>query len=352
MKRRLFIKSLTAASASTFVAPFNSLSDNYKKPSGTYAVVKPPRLRKGDTVGIVAPAGFISDNHFERSINNLEELGFRVKYTDRLFGRHGYFAGDDETRARDLESMFADPVVKGIFCVRGGWGCARILPHFNFDIVKKNPKAFIGFSDITALSYALFVKTGLVTFHGVNSATSFNEYTTVNFKRVLVNPAPGTKLYAADEERTGSEYQIRVIRSGTATGQLVGGNLSIMVSMLGTPYDIDTTGKLIFIEEVREEPYRIDRMLTQMRKAGTFSGAAGVILGVFRDCHPRNEDSPGFSLQEVLYDRLHDLNIPVIYGMSFGHIVNKLTFPVGIRAELNTVHRQITLLEEAVLPTD
>ncbi len=349
MKRRSFLKSLSVASASTVVTPFNSIANNYQKTPNDLPVVKPPRLRKGDTVGLVAPAGFISDNHLERSTKNLEELGFRVKYTDRLFARHGYFAGDDETRACDLESMFADPVVRGIFCVRGGWGSVRIIPHLNFDIVKENPKAFIGFSDITTLSYALFVKTGLITFHGVNSATSFNEYTSGNFNKVLVNPAPETKLYAADEEHTGSEYRIMVIRSGTATGQLVGGNLSIMVSMLGTPYDIDTTGKLIFIEEVREEPYRIDRMLTQMRKAGKFSGAAGVILGVFRDCHPRNEDDPGFSLQEVLYDRLHDLKIPVIYGMSFGHIINKLTFPVGIRAELNTVHRKITLLEEAVV---
>lgn len=349
MKRRSFLKSLSVASASTVVTPFNSIAHNYQKVANDLPVVKPPRLRKGDTVGLVAPAGFISDNHLERSTKNLEELGFRVKYTDRLFARHGYFAGDDETRARDLESMFADPVVRGIFCVRGGWGSARIIPYLNFDIVKENPKAFIGFSDITTLSYALFVKTGLVTFHGVVSATSFNNYTTGNFNKVLVNPAPETKLYAADEEHTGSEYRIMVIRSGTATGHLVGGNLSIMVSTLGTPYDIDMTGTLIFIEEVREEPYRIDRMLTQMRKAGKFSGAAGVILGVFRDCHPRNEDDPGFSLQEVLYDRLHDLKIPVIYGMSFGHIINKLTFPVGIRAELNTVHREITLLEEAVV---
>ncbi len=346
MKRRLFFKSISALSASAIVNPLSTIANERRD---ELPVVRPPRLREGDTVGLVAPAGYVSEAQLERSIRNLNGLGFRVKYTDKLLARHGSFAGDDETRARELENMFADPVVRGIFCVRGGWGSARILPYLDFEIIKWNPKPFIGFSDITALSYAMFIKTGLVTFHGVNSATSFNEYTTVNFKKVLVHPAPNTPLYTADEERTESEYEVRVIRSGVAAGRLVGGNLSIMVTMLGTPYDIDTRGKLIFIEEVREEPYRVDRMLTHLRKVGKFDGAAGVVLGVFRGCHPRNEDSPGFSLHEVLYDRLHDLGIPVIYGMSFGHIVNKLTFPVGIRAELNTVYKKVTLLEKAVI---
>ncbi len=348
MKRRKFFRTASALSASVIVNPLLASDKNSYTKMPDSPVQKPKRLREGDTVGLVAPAGFISENQLARSIQNLEKLGFRVKYTDRLFARHGYFAGDDETRARDLEGMFADPVVKGIFCVRGGWGSARIIPYLDFGLIKNNPKAFLGFSDITTLSYVLFVKTGLVTFHGVNSATSFNEYTTQNFKKVVCNPSPKTVLYTADEERTETEYETRVIRSGVAAGPLVGGNLSIMVSLLGTPYDIDTEGKLIFIEEVREEPYRIDRMLTQMRIAGKFCGAAGVVMGVFRDCHPRIEDSHGFSLHEVLYDRLHDLGIPVLYGMSFGHIVNKLTFPVGIQAELNTVYKKITLLEEAV----
>jgi muramoyltetrapeptide carboxypeptidase len=349
MKRRIFLKSVSAASASALIAPATAFSGNTARETAAEPVIKPPRLRKGDTVGLVAPAGFISDTLFNRSLENLETLGFRIKYTERLFDRHGYFAGDDATRARDLEDMFEDPAIKGIFCVRGGYGSIRIVPHLNFDIIKNNPKAFIGFSDITALSYVFFVKIGLVTFHGVNSATSFNEYTTENFKKVLFDPRPRTILRTADEERTESEYRVTVIRSGKASGQLVGGNLSIIVSMLGTPYDIDTNGKLIFIEEVREEPYRIDRMLTQMRKAGKFSDAAGIVLGVFRDCHPREEEGDGFSLLEVLYDRLYDLGIPVIYGLSFGHIVNKLTFPIGIRAELNTVYRKLTLLEEAVV---
>lgn len=349
MKRRPFLKSLAMASGLTMASPLEVFAKNRKSSQFELPIVKPPRLRKGNTIGLVAPAGRISETLFERSKENLENLGFRIKYTERLFARHRSFAGDDKTRAQDLEEMFTDPEVRGIMCVRGGWGSARILPHLNFKVIKRNPKAFIGFSDITTLSYVFFAEAGLVTFHGVNSATSFNEYTTENFNKVLVHPSPNSHLYTADEERTESEYQTNVIKSGVATGRLVGGNLSIMVTALGTPYDIDTRGKLIFIEEVREEPYRIDRMLTHMRKAGKFDEAAGVVLGVFRGCHPRNEDSAGFSLQEVLYDRLHDLGIPVIYGMSFGHVVNKLTFPFGIRAELNTVHRRVTLLEEAVV---
>jgi muramoyltetrapeptide carboxypeptidase len=349
MKRRYFLRSLSAVSASALLRPMNSVARD-PIPDGDHPpVLKPRRLRKGDTVGLVAPAGFITESQLERSIGHLEMLGFRVVYNERIFARHGYFAGDDATRARDLESMFADPVVKGIFCVRGGYGSIRIIPYLDFEVIRDNPKALIGFSDITALSYVLFVKTGLVTFHGVTAATSFNEYTTENFRRVLVDPSLPAELYPADEERTENEYKLMVIRGGRATGRLVGGNLSIMVSMLGTPYDIDMSGKLVFIEEVREEPYRIDRMLTQMRKAGKFTNAAGIVLGVFRDCEAREEESNGFSLMEVLYDRLYDLEIPVIYGMSFGHIVNKLTFPVGINTELNTVYRRLTLLEEAVL---
>jgi muramoyltetrapeptide carboxypeptidase len=349
MKRRNFLKSVSAASASALIAPATAFSGNSARETAAEPVIKPPRLRKGDTVGLVAPAGSISETLLRRSIENLEALGFRVKYTDRLFARHGYFAGTDTSRARDLEAMFGDPAVKGIFCVRGGYGSVRLIPYLNFEIIKKNPKPFVGFSDITALSYILFVKTGLVTFHGVNSATSFNQYTTENFNKVLLDPSAKTVLRAADEERTESEYRITIIRSGKASGQLVGGNLSIMVSMLGTQYDIDTAGKIIFIEEVREEPYRIDRMLTQMRKAGKFSRAAGIVLGIFRDCHPATDEEDGFTLFEVLYDRLYDLGIPVLYGMSFGHVVNKLTFPVGIRAELNTVYRKLTLLEPAVV---
>jgi muramoyltetrapeptide carboxypeptidase len=351
MRRRTFLNKMTTASAAVMVGAVPGLAMNHNPNTfGRNELIKPPRLREKDTVGLVAPAGFISEESLTKSIENLETLGFRVVFTEHILKKKGYLAGDDRTRAKEIEDMFLRPDVKGIICVRGGYGSTRILPFLNFDLIRANPKVLAGYSDITALSYALYAQAGLVSYHGFVGTSTFNEYTVENLRKVLIEPEQKVTLHPVSGEQTGPEYALTTIRSGITEGELLGGNLSIMVSLIGTPYDVDTTGKILFIEEVREEPYRIDRMLTQMRSAGKFEHAAGIVMGVFRDCEPRETDpANSFSLMEVLNDRLSDLDIPVLYGMSFGHVVNKLTLPVGIRAELNTIYQRITLLESAVL---
>jgi muramoyltetrapeptide carboxypeptidase len=346
MKRKDFIK--TTAAASLFTAlPYSATG----KSNLQIESIKPKRLKKGDTVGLISPGGFISEKELNESIANLENLGFKVQPGEAVLGKHGYLGGNDKQRADDMNKMFADSKIDGIFCSRGGYGCSRILPLLDYKLIKNNPKALIGYSDITALFYGIYAKTGLVGFHGPVGISTFNEYSVNLFRDVMMSPKKETVLLNAEETNTAPEYQREFVRSGTAEGILGGGNLSIVVSLIGTPYDVDSKDKIFFIEEVSEEPYRVDRMLTQMIQAGKFDNAAGIALGVFSKCHPRESISGignSFSLMEVIYDRLFDLGIPVVYGMSFGHITNKMTLPFGVKTKLDVDNYSLTLLEPAV----
>ncbi len=347
MQRRNFLKTVSAAAIAGSV-PFSS---SLSFPADQTSIIKPQRIKPGDTLGLIAPGSFIREDELQDSIKNLEGLGFKVYYTKNILARDGYLGGTDEQRAEDIHEMFSNNEVKGIICARGGYGCGRILPLLDYELIRNNPKAIVGYSDITSLLYGIFAKTGLVGFHGPVGISTFNEFSIRYFVDVLVNPHENLTLYNAREEKEEDGYKVKAIYGGTAKGKLIGGNLSLIVSMIGTPYDIDTNGKIIFIEEVGEEPYRIDRMLTQMIQAGKFNGAAGIALGVFSKCEARGSDSGilnSFTLSEVLFDRLAGLKIPVLYGMSFGHITNKFTLPFGIDAELNTLNQTLTLLEPAV----
>ncbi|HEY6626607.1 MAG TPA: LD-carboxypeptidase, partial [Ignavibacteriaceae bacterium] len=336
MKRRNFIKTIsTATVAAAMTKPVFASDKNYESKK----LIKPARLKNGDTIALVTPGSYITEQEKEESINNLRSLGFNVTYSDRLMQKNGYFSETDRERASDLNEMFERKDVQGIMCARGGYGCARILPYLDYDLIEDNPKALVGFSDVTALQYALFKNSGLITFHGPVSISTFSSFSIRNFKNVLLNPTYELEL---ENSKTGNNYNpygITVIADGKAEGELVGGNLSIIVSMIGTEYDIDFTDNIVFLEEFLEEPYRVDRMLTQLIQAGKFENAAGIALGVFKLCEP-NKSNPAFngsfSLMEVLKDRLGNLGIPVIYGLSFGHIADKFTLPFGGKAELNT----------------
>lgn len=309
--------------------------------------IKPNRIRLGETIGLISPAGFIEERHLEEAIENLEELGFRVKYNKEIKRRYGYLAGSDSLRAADLNKMFADKNVDAIFTIRGGYGCARMLDLVDYELIKENPKIIIGYSDITSLLYAIYKKTNLVCFHGPVGTSTFNDYSVNNLKNILVTPDETYTMTNLLEDKK----KIKTINHGKAVGELIGGNLSIVVSMIGTKYDIDSKGKIIFLEDIGEEPYRIDRMLTQMKLAGKFDNCAGVALGVFRRCEIDKEDpefEESLTLQQVFDDVFSDLKIPVVYGLSFGHIENKFTLPFGIKAELDADKGSITLLESAV----
>jgi muramoyltetrapeptide carboxypeptidase len=349
VKRRNFIKTISTATVAASVLPVNA---NDGRILSTKKQTKPPRLKKGDTIALVTPGSYITEQEKEESINNLRGLGFNVVYSDRLMQKNGYFSATDKERALDLNEMFERKDVQGIMCARGGYGCARILPYLDYDLIEDNPKVLIGFSDVTALQYAIYKNCGLITFHGPVSISTFSSFSNKNFRNVLMEPGEQLELVNSTTGNNYNQYGITVIADGKAEGELVGGNLSIVASLIGTEYDIDYSGKIIFLEEFLEEPYRVDRMLTQMIQAGKFEDAAGIALGVFKLCesdktNPSFDNS--FSLMEVLQDRLGKLRIPVIYGLSFGHIADKFTLPFGVKAELNSETKQLKLLEPGVL---
>lgn len=345
MKRRNFIATVTAATAAATLPQISFAAESLKSK-------KTNRLKVGDTIGLISPGGFITEEQLNESKTNLTSLGFHVLSAKNILNCYGYLAGTDKERAEDVHEMFGNKKVDGIVCVRGGYGCARVLDFLDFNLIKHNPKIVIGYSDITALLYGIYSQTGLTGFHGPVATSTFNDFSVNIFKSVLMEPHHPYVLRNADEANSKSEYTPFVIHGGKATGRLVGGNLSIVASLIGTKYDLDTHGKIIFLEEVGEEPYRIDRMLTQMMQAGKFKHAAGVALGVFSKCDPKPDQSSianSFSMQEVVKERFSQFKIPVVYGLSFGHIVNKFTLPFGINAELDADKQTITLLENAVL---
>lgn len=309
--------------------------------------IKPEKLEIGDTIGLIAPGSYISQKQLDESIKNLEALGYKVKYNDAILDKYGYLAGKDSVRVKEIHSMFLDKEIKAIMAVRGGYGCARFIPMLDYNLIRNNPKIIIGYSDITSLLYGIYEKTGLVCFHGPVGTSTFNEYSINNMLSVIANDQNEFEMTNLNED----DAQIKVINPGVAEGELVGGNLSIVVSMIGTEFDIDSKNKIIFLEDIGEEPYRIDRMLTQMIQSGKFDECSGIALGVFRKCEI-DENSPEFenslTLQQVFSDRLGDLGIPVIYGLSFGHITNKFTLPFGINTKLDTYNRKLVLLENSV----
>lgn len=317
-----------------------------KKPA---TIIKPARLKKGDLIGLITPGSFAPDSALAKAKRNMEALGFKVKLGEHIRAKRGYNAGTDEQRLEDLHSMFADDSVKGIWCVRGGYGCTRLLPLIDFDLIRTHPKALIGFSDITALSNAIFQQTGLVGFHGPVGSSEIADFSAGHFKAVLME-GRSSHLIQLDEHPNTSgdeDFQPLTIRHGLARGILAGGNLSILAAMAGTKFELDATNKLLFLEDISEKPYRIDRMLTQLRQSCDLKQANGFALGIFADCKADPGDET-LKLKEALKDRLVPLSKPTQYGYPFGHIRHQCILPVGIEAELNTRQKSLRLLESAV----
>lgn len=325
-----------------------------KVPTNTAQVIKPVGLEKGGTIGLITPASAVSRAAFEKAIRNIESLGFEVKYSSNMRVRKGFLAGTDAQRLSDLHQMFEDPDVDGVVCARGGYGSGRLLPKINYDLIRANPKVFMGFSDITALLFAIHKMTGLVCYHGPVGASEFSDFTREGLENVLIE---GKKNWSIErpkawKEKEGIVFDDFIVNPGIATGELIGGNLSLITSLMSTPYDVSFKDKIVFIEEIGESPYRLDRMLTQLLNSGKLSQAKGIALGVFKGCETQPSDPDyglSVSLKEVLNDRLGSLNIPVMYGLPIGHINDNATIPIGIKAELNTKKRSLTLLERAIL---
>jgi len=333
-------------------------------------MIKPPCLEHGMTIGIIAPASAARDPlHVDHAINGLKALDFKVKPGKHIRDRRGYLASTDKHRLADLHAMFGDKKVDAIMCLRGGYGAGRIVDQIDYDLVRKNPKVFIGFSDITILHLAFLRKSNLVTFNGPMAASTFadtppSRFGVASFLRTICHREPAGSIWQEHEDR-----DCRVIRHGRATGQLTGGNLSLMAASMGTPYEMQTRGKIVFIEEVDEKPYRVDRMLTQLLSAGKLRDAAGIVIGRnvpdkdFADAEaaaavdasrtvkalPKTLPA-GYEplMDEVFHDLLYPLGIPVITGLPFGHIDDYATLPLGVRASMDSRTGDLVIEESAV----
>ncbi len=342
MNRRTFTKKLTQqlSVGMAIATPFNSFATTYKPQK--IGMQKPKSLKPGDTIGLIAPGSSVSPEKFEQALSNMAALGLNVTYTAAAQGKHGHLAATDSERLADLHSMFANQSVDAIWCLRGGYGCTRLLPHINYKLIKKNPKIIIGYSDITALLLAIQKKSKLIVFHGPVATSVFTDYTQQQLKSVLMDGKDGQIIKGG-----GFNYPSEVIRAGKARGCLTGGNLSLLAAMSGTEFEMKVKNKIVFIEDVGEKPYSIDRMLTQLRQSGGLKKAAGIVLGVFAGCEAK-AGSNSLSLIDTLKDRLFDLEIPVYYGLPFGHIDDQCTLPVGIKVELDASKGTLTFLERAV----
>lgn len=292
-------------------------------------------LKQGDTVGLVAPGSPIKDEKFPIALANMEKLGLKVKYTQNIFNKTGYLAGDDKSRLDDLHAMYEDKEVKAIWCLRGGYGCTRLLPHLDYDLIKRNPKMLIGYSDVTALLLAIYKETGLMGIHGVVAISDyFSSYTYEHTKAMLFGYKDLYHFETLMQENDKYKQEPYTIVSGKASGKIVAGNLSLLTAMIGSPYAPGYKNKIVFIEEVGEKPYRIDRMLTQMFQSTDIAQCAGVVLGVFNECEPKADDL-SISLKEMLIERFAIINKPCFYGFPFGHVGDITPLPEGAFAQID-----------------
>lgn len=339
--RRHFIKSTGLLAAASLFTPTEVLSQNLISEKGK---IKPAALKSGDTVAITSPAGAVwDDTQVETFTSILKSFGFKVIHGKTLTEKFGYFAGTDELRSNELNELFANKNVKGIFCMKGGWGCARLLDKINYTLIEKNPKLLIGFSDITALLIAITTKTGLITFHGPVGNSGWNDFT----KSIFTNVTMVAKSYNFPENPATENTPV-IINPGKATGELVGGNLTVLSSLIGCGYLPDWKNKILFLEEVREEPYSIDRMLTQLKLSGILNSISGFVFGKCAKCLAE-EPQKSFTFHEVLMQHIQPLGIPAFYGAMIGHIENKLTLPIGIKASMDAEKGTISLNENSVV---
>jgi muramoyltetrapeptide carboxypeptidase len=343
--RRDLLKTSVAASAALIAAGSTSTAL-----AQSTSMVKPARLKEGDTAMIVAPAGVEYNKlRLKLSIESLEALGLNVRVAEHTMDRFGYFPAEDEVRAAEVNAAFADNEIKAVIALKGGWGAARTLPFLDYDLIAKNPKILLGYSDITALLNAINLKTGLMTFHGPTAGSAWSSFSAQNVREILFD---GAAQHMENPQDKGDFLTVRknrteTIVSGTAEGRLVGGNLSVLTAVQGTPYFPDIKDKILMIEEIGENIYRVDRMLTQLALGGHLKDCAGILFGGMT-----NVDSDGgfgdFSLMDILEQHCKPTAKPAFTGAMFGHIPDKRTMAVGCRVKMNADKGTVTMLESAV----
>lgn len=348
--RRLWISSLAATAAmASLVSPLTAAATRER--ARDKKQIKPPMLKRGDLIGLFNPSGFADDALIQRATANLEKLGFRVMHAAHLRASRGNTAGTIGQRLTDLHTLFAHREARALWAARGGSGTSQLLPYIDYGLVARNPKVVIGYSDITSLLLALYAKTGLVTFHGPVASSGFTPFTASHLEATLIEGRATHIMSTADEHTKRAidepNFVQRVLKGGSADGTLLGGNLSVLNSLVGTSYLPDTRNSLLFLEEISEAPYRIDRMLTQLEQSGTLRDVRAALLGVFVKCEPTpGEES--LMLSQALTDHFAARPIPAAYGLSFGHIASQWVLPIGVRARFDADSRTLTLLEAAV----
>lgn len=335
--RRNFLQTLSVAATSTAFHP-------------PVSAIKPPRLKTGDTIALVGPAApAFSRETVQITVESLQALGFKTIIGIHVFDRYGYLAGTDADRAADLNAMFADPGVNAIMAMHGGWGCARLLPLLDYNLIRRNPKILVGYSDITALLLGIYAQTGLVTMHGPVGAVTWNPFT-VNYLRqtlmdgqavLMDNPHDKGDLLAQAKDR------IVTLHPGKARGRLLGGNLTVLSHLMGSKYLPDWKGSLLFLEDIGEDVYRMDRMLTQLKLAGVLDDISGFVFGKCTDCEP-GKGYGSLTMEDLFRDHIIPLKKPAYSGAMIGHITHKFTVPVGIEAEMDASAGTLRLLEPAV----
>jgi muramoyltetrapeptide carboxypeptidase len=336
INRRQFITTFGLAALATQMQPL--IAEGKRSPN---TIIKPPRLQVGDTVGLISPAGIVEPKDVEEAKQAIHaHLGLKVKLGEHILDRYGYLAGKDSDRAFDVNAMFADKSVKAIIAMRGGWGCNRILPLLDYIRIGSNAKILMGYSDITSLLLAINARSKIVTFHGPVATSTWNEFAVNYVKRILFNGE------AVTMKNLDTEQQMQAIVPGKARGKLVGGNLSVLSAMVGSPYLPSWNKSILFVEEKGEDVYRVDRMLTQLKNAGILNQIAGFVFGQCTNCNLGDE--PSFTLMQVLQHHILPLGIPAWYGSMIGHIKNKFILPVGIEVEIDANTGTIRMLKPAV----
>jgi muramoyltetrapeptide carboxypeptidase len=286
------------------------------------------KLRYGDTIGVVAPSGPDTVEVIRDAIDRLVKLGFRVKEGRHIYDSWGHLAGRDEDRASDFMAMFEDDEVDMVMCLRGGYGAMRVLPYLRFDVIRTHPKILLGYSDITALLNNVTQRCDFVTFHGPVACSNLNHEETLN--SLLTSIMNGTAPYTVVDS---NRHRTQTNFSGDIEGTLAGGNLTLITSLLGTPFEVDLKDKIVLIEDIGEEPYRIDRMLTQLLLSGRLQQAKGFIIGYFTNCEPTSPQS--FTWEQVIEERILSLDKPTILHASVGHQYPNLTMPIGAKVVMD-----------------
>lgn len=304
-------------------------------------MLRPAPLKKGDKVGYIAPAGPIVKERLEGAIKALECLGLKVVLGKNCTLDHGYLAGKDNLRADDINEMFQNKDIKAVYALRGGYGCARLLDKINFAAIRKNPKALFGYSDITMLHIAINQRCNLITYHAPMPATELykgaDKFTLNSLKKMIFSNDIKGNLYNPRNKK------IKSIVEGKAYGKLTGGNLSIICSSLGTDNEIDTKNKILFIEEIAEEPYKIDRMLLQLIQAGKINDCAGIIFGYFSSCEA-SKPQQSLTIYQVIKELIKPFGKPVIAGVACGHSLPSLTLPLGAEVLIDSKNKSIKLV--------